>query len=75
MLVEHDLSYYDSLEWVEVPMWKALKLWSNNKKHMKCVVGRSHYFYHGQLPMKVLNHDQVQDGKWFVSELNNQLTQ
>lgn len=66
---EYDRNYFDKLEWVEVPMWKAMKLWANNQRHVKCVEGNFYYFYHGYEPMKILNQSQVKNGKWFIEKM------
>jgi hypothetical protein len=66
---EWDRDYFDRLEWVEVPMWKAMKLWANNQRHVKCVDDNSYHFYHGQEKMKGINHSQVKNGKWFVEKM------
>lgn len=66
---EWDRNYFDKLEWEEVPMWKALKIWANNQKHIKCVQGNSYYFYHGQSDMNNLTQSQVKNGKWFVIKM------
>lgn len=63
---EYSRKYLENLNWTEVPMWKALKMWANNQCHVKCVDGSSYYFYHGQSDMKVLTHSQVKNGKWFI---------
>lgn len=67
---EHDRNYFDKLNWVEVPMWKALKIWANNQKHIKCIDSNYYYFYHGQEPMDKLTHSQVQNGKWFIEKMS-----
>jgi hypothetical protein len=61
-----DIRYYEKLNWVEVPMWKALKMWSNNRNNIKCVDGSSCYFYNGDMNLQNLNHSQVKNGKWFI---------
>ena len=66
---ESDKRYYDSLDWEEVPMWKAIKLWGHNQRHVKCIVGNSYYFYSGYSKMTDINHDQVKEGKWFVNKM------
>lgn len=58
--------YLETLNWAEVPMWKALKIWANNKSHIKCVEGNSYYFYHGENNMNVLTQLQVTNGIWFI---------
>ena len=63
---EWDKDYFDKLDWVEVPMWKALKVWANNEKHVKCVEGNQYYFYHGQEDIKRITSRQVKNRKWFV---------
>ncbi len=66
---ESTRAYFENLNWVEVPMWKAMKLWSHNQRNVKCVDGSCYYFYHGQSSMKNINHSQVKNGKWFVEEV------
>lgn len=63
------MNYYNQLEWVEVPMWKALKVWANNNRHVKCVKGNSTYFYNGHEPLTKINHNQVTEGKWFIEKM------
>lgn len=57
------------VEWEEVPMWKALKIWSNNRKRIKCVVGNWTCYYGGWESLKEISHDQVSEGKWFVEKM------
>ena len=61
--------HLDTLDWMEVPMWKALKLWANNQRHVKCIDGNHFYFYHGQESMKNLEQNQVKNGVWFVEKM------
>lgn len=70
-LIENEdlIQHFESLEWEEVPMWKALKVWANNERHIKCIDGNAYYFYHGQLKMKGLSHSQVKNGKWFIEKM------
>lgn len=70
-LVENDwtIKHLETCDWEEVPMWKAMKVWANNQKHVKCIVGNAYYFYHGQMNMKGISHKQVTDGKWFVEKM------
>ncbi|QOV08422.1 hypothetical protein Kirov_223 [Bacillus phage Kirov] len=64
---KYDRAYFDKLDWEEVPMWKALKLWGNNQKHLRYVSddGNHYCFYHGQSEMTI-RHSQVKSGKWYV---------
>lgn len=59
---------WESLEWEEVPMWKALKIWASNERHIKCTEGNIIYHYHGQEAMNKLRHSQVKNGKWFIEK-------
>lgn len=71
MEVKHyDRAYFDKLDWEEVPMWKALKIWANNEKHVRYISdgGHHYYFYHGQQKMTI-NHSQVKSGKWYVQKM------
>ncbi|AKQ08350.1 hypothetical protein PQE66_gp035 [Bacillus phage PBC2] len=63
-----DRAYFEKLDWEEVPMWKALKIWANNEKHVKCVEGSSYSFYHGQEKMNI-RQSQVKNGKWYVQKM------
>ncbi|PKR83244.1 hypothetical protein [Heyndrickxia camelliae] len=64
-----DRNYYEKIDWKEVPMWKALKIWANNQKHIKCIDGNLYYFYHGQEALSKITHNQIQFGKWFVEKM------
>lgn len=65
------MDYLENREWEEVPMWKALKLWANNRCMIKCVEGNTgniRHYYGGQSNLSEIRHSQVINGKWFVEK-------
>jgi hypothetical protein len=60
-------SWWERLDWEEVPMWKALKVWANSNRHVKCIDGNCYYYYNGWDEMKI-SHCQVRRGKWFIEK-------
>lgn len=60
--------YLEKREWQEVPMWKALKIWANSHKLIKCVDGNCYSYYGGFDSLREIRHSQVTDGKWFVEK-------
>jgi hypothetical protein len=65
---DYDRDYFDRIDWVEVPMWKALKVWANNHRHVKCIEGNYYYFNHGQEKMSI-THRMVTNGKWYIEKM------
>lgn len=61
-------SWWEKLDWIEVSMTKALKIWSNNHSCVKCVVGNHNYYYAGNREMKI-NHSQILSGKWYIEKM------
>lgn len=59
---------WENIEWVEVPMWKALKMWANNNRNIKCVYENRTYYCNGYDEMKI-QHCQVRSGKWFIEKV------
>lgn len=60
-------------DWKEVPMWKAMKLWANNQNHVRCQVGETNYYYHGQQSMSDVEREFITEGRWYVQELPNKM--
>ncbi|PHE64160.1 hypothetical protein COF68_04750 [Bacillus toyonensis] len=60
-------------DWKEVPMWKAMKLWANNQNHVRCQVGETNYYFHGQQSMADIESEFITKGVWFVQELPNNI--
>ncbi|PHE64159.1 hypothetical protein COF68_04745 [Bacillus toyonensis] len=59
-------NWYENLNWEEVPMWKALKLWAEECRHIKCQIGKSNYFYRGSEIIDKLDSEHVTEGVWFA---------
>ncbi|AHJ87612.1 hypothetical protein Bp8pC_182 [Bacillus phage Bp8p-C] len=60
--------YGEGLDWIEVPLWKALKMWANNGVHVRCVLNNWYSFYHCSEPITV-RQQQVQEGVWYIAYL------
>ncbi|MGF2716530.1 hypothetical protein ACQUY5_30680, partial [Bacillus cereus] len=56
-----------------VPMWKAMKLWANNQNHVKCQLGETNYYFHGQEAMSDIEPLFVTEGVWYVEERINKV--
>ncbi|AFQ29887.1 hypothetical protein P4493_05440 [Bacillus thuringiensis] len=61
------------VDWKEVPMWKAMKLWANNQTHVKCKLGETNYYFHGQESMADLEPEFISNGVWFIEERKNKM--
>lgn len=59
---------WETIDWEEVPMWKALKMWANNNRNIKCVDRNHIYYYNGYDKIKI-EHSQVKSGKWFIEKI------
>ncbi|MEC2463872.1 hypothetical protein P9X10_02995 [Bacillus cereus] len=62
-----------SIDWKQVPMWKAMKLWANNQIHVRCQVEETNYYFHGQQSMADIEPEFVTNGIWFVEERQNKI--
>lgn len=47
-------------------MWKAMKLWAEEGKSIRCQVKRSQYYFKGGETIHKLDQDFVKEGQWFV---------
>ncbi|MEC3458548.1 hypothetical protein [Bacillus thuringiensis] len=59
-------NWYDSTTWESVPMWKAMTLWAEEGKSIRCQVKRSQYYFKGGETIHKLDQDFVKEGQWFV---------
>lgn len=59
---------WEDIEWEEVSMVKALKVWANSNRNIKCKYGNRTRYYNGYNEIKI-EHSQIIDARWFIEKI------